>query len=76
MDIREEGDSEHTHGQLNFAPTYSYYAWNQTPQGPGPQGPGPQDPGPQGPAPPYSSVMQQPLYSEQPQPYGQAVVRM
>ena len=35
VDIREDGDSEYTHGDLNFAPAYTYYSWDQG-QGQGP----------------------------------------
>ncbi|KAK6180226.1 hypothetical protein SNE40_012418 [Patella caerulea] len=29
VNIREESDNEHTRGNMDFAPVYSYYNWNQ-----------------------------------------------
>ena len=29
VDTREEGEDEHTAGNTNYAPVYSYYNWNK-----------------------------------------------
>ena len=31
VDIHEEGDNQYTHGDMNYAPIYTYYSWNQNP---------------------------------------------
>ena len=28
VDVRDDDDDEHTRGELNWAPTYTYYTWN------------------------------------------------
>ncbi|XP_041373505.1 arrestin domain-containing protein 3-like [Gigantopelta aegis] len=37
VNIKDEGDDEHTRGNLDYAPVYTYYDWGHTPSAPPPE---------------------------------------